>query len=59
MLDAIRRRGGRRWQILDARELSRNLTDNDRSLFIDNLHFWRPVYALLNIQLLQLLNSAL
>ncbi len=47
------------WQIIDAYEFSRKLTDNDRSLFIDNLHFWRPVYSLLNIQLLQLLNSAL
>lgn len=57
MLNAIKQWGKGHWQVLRARKTSKAVTDNDPTLFIDSVHFWRPVYALLNIELLQMLSE--
>jgi len=57
MLNAIKQWGNGHWKVLRARKTSKAVTDNDPTLFIDSVHFWRPVYALLNIELLQMLSE--
>lgn len=57
MLNAIQQRGNGRWKIMDAHNTTKVVVDNDPTLLFDPFHFWRPVYAMLSIQLLQVLSE--